>query len=353
MTLTKPVFYLVNADGSGHIRRAEAILQHLNVPAVVATEAPERFNGLPARHQIRRLPPLRPAGNNTLADDVLHLPYGQRGEYLTRVFTVCQLCKEYRCAIALIDVCAETAMTMRLCGIPYVYMRMSGRRSDTAHLQCYQAAMGLLASYPEAFEEQWVPQWIRSKTQYVGGIFALESTDMTWQVSQKPYVLVMRGSGNSTLTPFEIKKAARFISQYYWIGIGFDESAKGENYQIHPRVNEPTSYLKQADIVVANTGNNSVLEAGMYSKPFITLPEVRFFDEQLAKANQLAKLNLAVVLKHWPATAFQWQDALRRAKQLDVGRWNSIIALNGAKQAASYVEHQLTGIGATAICADR
>lgn len=340
--MTRPILYFVNADGSGHTRRAEAILPHLKTPAIVLTEAPELFRDVPSHHTVHPLPRLRAAHDTQLADDVLHIPYGRDGSYVDRVHTTCDLSRRYQCSLAVIDVCVETAMTMRLCGIPYLYMRMNGKRNDAAHLQCYQAAAGLLASYPEALEEKWVPRWMRSKTRYVGGIAALPKA--TWQphqISEKPYVVVMRGKGDSTLTALEIRKAAQVVKKYYWIGIGFTTSEKGENYQIFEYVDEPMPYLEQAEVVVTNTGNNSVLEVGRYSKPFITLPEVRFFDEQLAKAKRLADLNLAVVLKRWPTNTFQWHDALRRSQKLKTHRWVEILSDDGAQQAANYIEQQL------------
>lgn len=349
----RPIFYFANAEGSGHTKRTEAVLQNLKIPAIVATEDPSLLRNVPALHRVHALPPWRSPDDAKLADDVLHVPYGRKGSYLERVYTTCQLCREYDCAIAVIDVCVEMAMTMRLCGIPYVYMRMSGRRNDAAHLQCYQAASGLLASYPEALEERWVPQWMRAKTQYVGGIFTQRAKPSSaaavmQPIDEKPYVLVMRGKGDSTLTPLEIRQAASLVTNYYWVGIGFADAEQGQNYQILPYVDDPITYIKQAEVVVANAGNNSVLEVGRWGKPLITLPEVRFFDEQFAKARQLADRKLAVILKRWPSSTFRWQDALRRAKRLQVDTWSTILSEDGPQQAAHYIERQLAEVNEAA-----
>lgn len=343
-----PIFYLVNAEGSGHSQRATAILQHLTIPVIVATESPELFSPSAAGHDIYQIPPLRTIAHTALADDILHMPYGQYGQYLSRVQAICDLCQQHRCQMAIIDVCVEAAMLMRLCGIPYLYMRMSGRRDDAAHLQCYRAAAGLIASYPAALEEAWVPPWMLAKTQYVGGIAKVPApvvSDIRAAAKGQgsplpptsPYVLVMRGRGESRITAASIQAAAKLVADYYWIGIGFDGAAQGQNFQILPYVREAAAYIERAAVVIANTGNNSVLEVGRHRKPLITLPEWRFFDEQRAKAHQLEQLNLAVTLEDWPTSQAVWQQVLHRAQMLETGLWSEILAKDGAQQAAEYI----------------
>ncbi len=299
--ISDSIFYFVNAEGSGHTRRAEAILRHLSMPTV------------------------------------LHIPHGRDRAYLSRIAAIASLCEQHRCRLAVIDVCVETAMLMRLCGIPYLYMRMSGQRDDAAHRQCYRAALGLIASYPQALEEAWVPDWMRIKTHYGGGIFVPPTHQTLAESMPKPYILVMRGQGMSQLTPSAIAKAARQIPDYSWIGIGFDTPEVGNNWRVLPYVSNPGAYLRQADIVIANTGNNTVLEVGYWQKPLIALPEWRFFDEQAAKAQQLTRHQLAVVAPSWPDTAAQWRSLINQSRQLPVERWSQIVSDSGARRAADYI----------------
>ncbi|WP_017299358.1 hypothetical protein [Nodosilinea nodulosa] len=333
------LFYFVNADGSGHTRRTEAILQHLKLPVVVASERPNLFKELSPQHSLHAVPPLRPGGSQQLADDVLHIPYGTERRYLPRMQAICDLCQRYRCALAVIDVCVETAMIMRLAGIPYWYMRMSGQRDDPAHLQCYRAAAGLIASYPQAFEEDWVPDWMRAKTHYGGGIFMPPPPSRT-AVSDRPYILVMRGQGMSQITPAAVAIASQLVPDYRWIGIGFDTILTGANFQLLPRLPNPSPYIQQAQIVMANAGNNSVLEVGHWRKPFIALPEWRFFDEQRAKADQLARQRLAVVLETWPERSSDWRRAIDQAQSLAVETWGAVLSAEGAKRAAALIAQQ-------------
>ncbi|MDB9526753.1 glycosyltransferase [Oscillatoria sp. CS-180] len=346
---TDTLFYFVNADGSGHTRRAEAILSHLSIPTVIGSEKPELFAASSSTLTLVKIPSMRAPGDRLLADDVLHVPYGRDRAYLERVRAIAETCLHYRCRLAVIDVCVETALLMRLCGIPYLYMRMSGRRDDAAHLQCYRAATGLIASYPRAFEEPWVPDWMRAKTHYGGGIFVAPEAVQRRALSSRPYILVMRGKGMSQLTSSAIAQAAYHIPEYDWIGIGFDAPQSGSNWQILPYVAEPDAYLQQADIVIANTGNNSVLEVGYWQKPFITLPEWRFFDEQMAKAEQLAQHHLAVVMTDWPNAAIQWRSLIEQAKALSVDGWPTILSDQGARQAAGYISQAFAQLQPDAI----
>lgn len=342
MNTDPTLFYFVNAEGSGHTRRAEAIIHYLKMPVVVATERPERCTLSAENLTVQKIPPLRITGDRQLADDVLHIPYGKNQAYLERVKTICDLCRHYQCSLAVIDVCVETAMIMRLCGIPYLYMRMNGQRDDSAHLQCYRAAAGLIASYPQIFEEDWVPEWMQAKTHYGGGIFAPPAPTQPGKILSKPYILVMRGKGMSQITPTAIISAAQYMPNYFWLGIGFDSKQKGDNFEILPYVQDSSAYLQQAEIIIANAGNNSVLEVGYWQKPLITIPEWRFFDEQTAKAAKLSDHNLAVVINNWPDTALKWRSLIKQAKMLSVHKWSSILSKKGSQRAANYINQQFT-----------
>lgn len=334
---TDTLFYFVNAEGSGHTRRAEAILKHLSLPVVIGSERPELFTTSTAPLAWHSIPALRGDDDRQLADDVLHIPYGRDRAYLARMAAITSLCRQHRCRLAVIDVCVETAMLMRLCGIPYLYMRMSGQRDDAAHLQCYRAAAGLIASYPQALEEEWVPDWMRAKTHYGGGIFTTPAPVQPLHTLPKPYILVMRGKGTSQMTPAAIAQAARQVPEYDWIGIGFDAPQRGPNWQILPTVPDPSVYLRQAELVVANTGNNTVLEVGHWRKPLIALPEWRFFVEQGAKAQQLARHHLAVMMTDWPAGTDQWRSLIAQASNLQTSAWPMILSAQGAQRAANYI----------------
>jgi UDP-N-acetylglucosamine--N-acetylmuramyl-(pentapeptide) pyrophosphoryl-undecaprenol N-acetylglucosamine transferase len=341
------VFY-VNADGSGHAQRVLSILAHLKPSCLILTQDSDAFHALAKgrlglHHVVETVPPVRTDDSRTLADDVLHLPYGRSGDYAERIARMATLCRDRACRLAVIDVCVETAMLMRLCGIPYVYMRMSGRRDDAAHLQAFRAAKALLASYPEKLEEDWTPDWVRAKTRYVGGLVTAPAKSGTAALdSDKPPVLVMRGKGDSSISASGIEKLAALFPDRQWIGVGFDEAREFPNGRVARFLPDIAALRDAADIVIANAGNNAVLEAGLARKKLIVLPEWRWFDEQKAKAEMLARNGLAILLETWPRdddpefTAI-WTRVLNAADDLDPGKWQGVVAEDGARRAADWL----------------
>ncbi|MGB7394655.1 MAG: hypothetical protein WA913_09705, partial [Pricia sp.] len=70
--------------------------------------------------------------------------------------------------LMIIDVSVEMASLMRVSSVPYAYVRLMGKRDDTAHICAYQGALFLLAYYPKALEPDETPQWVVRKTVYLG-----------------------------------------------------------------------------------------------------------------------------------------------------------------------------------------
>ena len=77
-----------------------------------------------------------------------------------------------------------------------------------------------------------------------------------------------------------------------------------------------------------------VLAAG---KPWVVVPEWRYFDEQFCKAEVLDREGLAVVSRHWPSYAQAWEKLWTAARMIDVGRQRAIIDPNSAQAAATWL----------------
>ncbi len=334
------LLYFFNSDGAGHRQRAQAIMRHLDMPVVgVAEMNPPNFY-LKSRQYLETLPPLR-LGNDDgrLADDTLHMPYGSRASYLPRLARLSEIATRYNVHYAMIDVCAETAMTMRLAGIPYCYMRMHGKRDDAAHQQVYKAADCLISSYPALLEQSDVAGWINNKTSYMGGIVNIDDS-LSPTSRNKPIILMLRGKGSNGMNAELLKMLAEHFDGYHWIGIGFDEHYIASNCEIHSFVSNTSAYLKGAALVIGSTGNNVTLEAGYYQKPFITCPEKRYFNEQYCKAEILQQLGLAVIADSWKVDTDYWQSLINSAFQLDMSKWKNVISPDGAKSAAAILQER-------------
>ena len=100
------------------------------------------------------------------------------------------------------------------------------------------------------------------------------------------------------------------------------------------------SYLKAADVAIASGGHNTVMEIGTARVPFICIPEPRPFDEQKIKAQILQKLDLCLYLKRFPKTN-AIAEILERARTLDTSKWQQIMAVDGAEQAAQAISREL------------
>jgi hypothetical protein len=334
----KTLLYFVNNDGTGHWQRAQSILKHVNISTLVVAEGKPQHITLPQQHTFKPIPAIRNGADNRLGDDCLHIPYGKRQSYLSRLKAMIDIAEHYHCQYAVIDVCAEVAMTMRLAGIPYLFMRMNGNRNDAAHLQAYKAADALLATYPKILEEKNIPEWVKQKTIYTGGIINIESTTSITVV--KPIILIVKPKGKNSFTADHIKHLAAHIKNYEWQGVGFDRHEQGDNFRISTFIENLSFYIQMATIVITSTGNNSVLEAAYFQKPLITLPEPRFFDEQIAKAAILAEKNLAVVLEEWTTDITVWNSLLNKA--LNLNPWGNIVSRESGKKAATAILRRFT-----------
>ncbi len=351
------ILYFINTDGAGHSKRAVTIARHLKIPCHFVTEKPQQLRsiftdavlkGLP--HTIHFIPTLRTEDHGLkLATDVLHIPFAKDGLYLARNKAIIDICARYKVKFAVIDVCVEIAMLMRLCGIPYIYMAMHGERSDLAHTQAFKAADRLLGSYPEQLENRETPDWVKAKTIYVDGIANVEDFDETstkkpqYFPENKFIILLIKPKGKSSLSVDYIKKFSEEIDDYYWYGIGFEREDSGKNYTVETFVDDSLPYIRSADIIVANTGNNSVLEAGYFDKPLITKPERRFFNEHEMKAKALSEKNLAITIQELPTHTSQWRSLLQQVKSLN--SWNGMVKKYSTFSAAQAIEQRYQVIG--------
>ena len=65
-----------------------------------------------------------------------------------------------------------------------------------------------------------------------------------------------------------------------------------------------------ADLVIASTGNTTCQQILAAGRPWLAIPEWRYFDEQHRKAQALAAAGVATTRPHLPSSAEAWQRAL-------------------------------------------
>ena len=77
-----------------------------------------------------------------------------------------------------------------------------------------------------------------------------------------------------------------------------------------------------------------VLAAG---KPWIVIPEWRYFDEQICKAQALATAGVAAVAPNWPSHRSAWEDLWREAASLDLAQQQRLVSNAAATETADWL----------------
>ena len=211
-------------------------------------------------------------------------------------------------ALFVVDVSAEITLLARIMSVPAITIRMHGDRSDPGHLAGYEAAVGMLAPFDERIEQDDYPDWAKSRTFYSGGLCTTKDPVISQSEARaklglptdKSITLVIAGGGGSGTPYAPLTVAARALPDALWLVAGPVHREGHEtdfgNLRELGWIDNLTDYLCAADRVVASAGDNTVHEIARAEKPFLCVPEWRYFDEQQAKAAELAKLGAAVHL---------------------------------------------------------
>ena len=302
----RPIGFFVHHQGRGHARRCEAIIRAMRPRPVTIFTADPSILSDDLDVEVVALPNMIGAPSTTPGLDALTpperlhcVPLGVEKITDTMAAMVGWAARE-RPALMVIDVSAEIALLMRLLSVPAIKIRMHGDRNDSFHLAAYDACVGLLAPFDEAIEQADYPAFARSKTCYTGGLCTTvdavpdkaEARARLGLAADREVIVAVSGGGG-TGTPYApLTMAARARPQTQWITIGplHREGHETEFANLENRgwVESPLDYIAAADLVVASAGDNTVTEIARVGRPFLCVPEWRYFDEQVAKAREMA-----------------------------------------------------------------
>jgi len=334
--------YYAHHQGAGHVTRALTIAAHLsNRMTLFGSTLPDKTPL--ANVELHHLPLDYDA--HTLADTPAGLHYAPLAvEGLReRMGSMVDWFRSNWPCLLIVDVSVEVALLARLCGVPTIYMRQRGNRTDPAHSLAYACASRLLAPYPAQLEEpETSAEWIH-KTDYVGLIskYAACPSEIQNASPVKPrHVTVITGFGGTELNVLQLADAARKCPDWQWTVLGpvANDAALAlpSNFQLLGLVRDPREWLTSAHVVVGSAGDSLVSEIADLRCRFICLPETRPFDEQRSTSERLAAAGLAIHCAVWPE-AEGWPALLDQATKLTPAMWEPFASGNGAARAAAAI----------------
>lgn len=315
--MTRPIGYYVHHQGEGHRQRA---LQ-------VASAAPTRFvllgTGLAGRGgevAVVDLPDDRADaatgfgadGGPDLPKALHYAPYGVAG-LRRRVADLSTWIATAAPALVVVDVSVEVAFLARLASTPVVYVRLSGARTDTAHLEAFRGAEALLAPWHPRLEHSDTPDWVRARTRYFAPARRADVGP-----GDPDAVLVVHGRGGAPMDGAQLAAAASATPNVRWRAIGpvTAPSLAPPNLALKGWIEDVNSEIQKAGVVVGAAGDGLVDAVLGADRPFVCLPEPRPYEEQAAKAAGLAQAGAAVVLAAWPEPK-AWPGIIASARSLD------------------------------------
>ena len=354
----RPLVFFAHHQGRGHANRIMAIAEHLPAdrPLTIMTAAPEQFDRIGRQADLVALPdmigaPSRSAELHAQATPAtLHcVPLGVE-EMREHMGVIADTLRRVDPALFVIDVSAEIALLARIMSVPAVTIRMHGDRSDPGHVAGYEASVAMLAPFDEAIEQADYPAILRRRTFYTGGmcttrdpiVARADAREKLGLPQDGRMTLVIAGGGGSGTPYAPLTVAARAEPDTLWLVAGPVHREGHEtdfgNLRELGWIDNLTDYLCAADRVVASAGDNTVHEIARAARPFLCIPEWRYFDEQQAKARELARVGAAVHLPNWPASIPEWQTALAKTDALDTGVLAALHDAEAARKAAQWLE---------------
>ncbi|WP_293878314.1 MULTISPECIES: glycosyltransferase [unclassified Sphingomonas] len=357
--MMRPFGYFVHHQGRGHAERCAAIAHALPAerPLTIFCARDDIFPDLPPQARIVRIPSLfEPTGIEAADADwvptpsTLHCaPLGWPG-IRQAMARMANWFAEADPALMICDVSAEVAQLARICSVPHVKVLQHGDRSDAGHRAAYDGAAGLLAAFHADLAQ---PEWdaaMRQRTCFAGGLGVDTRVPERELARQRigvgvdeEMILVMAGGGGGGFGQAPLGVGARSRPGARWITIGPVvrdwHATEPANIQHRGWVDDAADHVAAADLVIASTGNTTCQQILAAARPWLAVPEWRYFDEQHRKAEALAAAGVACVRPHLPSSADAWTQAIETTLLThDPVRQRAMIADAPAADAAHWLE---------------
>lgn len=327
--LSRPFGYFVHHQGRGHAERCAAIVNALPAtrPATIFCARDDIFPPLPPQTRIITIPSLFERTGGECDMDHLHTPdtlhcapvgwpgirqaMGRIADWFVTADPALMIC----------DVSAEIAQLARICSVPHVKILQHGERGDPGHQAAYMGAAGILAPFSAALAQ---PDWahLADRIHFAPGlgippVTLPDKAEARCKLNldpARPVALVVSGGGGTGFSQAPLGVAARSFPDWDWLAIGKmqDEwhATQGGNLTCKGWVDDPATHVAAADLVISSTGNTTCAQVLAAGRPWIVVPEWRYFDEQRLKAEALARAGVALHLPHLPSNAQAWRRAV-------------------------------------------
>ena len=329
---TRPIGIFVHHQGRGHAERVAALANAIphDRPVRIFCARDDIFPTLREGVSITTIPSLfeRPEGEVAEMDWVptpqtLHCaPLGwqtirQSMAMLTDWFFHADP------AVMIVDVSAEVAQLARICSVPHVKVVQHGDRIDPGHRAAYDGAAGLLGPFHAALAQPCWDEDMRARMYFAPGLGVSvtmpsheEARRRLGICNSRKLAVVVTGGGGNGLSEAPLGVAARTFPEIDWVVLGKVQrdwhATLPANLRLMGWVENADDWIAASDLVIASTGNTTCHQILAAGRPWIAVPEWRYFDEQLCKAEALAAAGAALHLPHLPGSAHRWREAVTR-----------------------------------------
>lgn len=355
----RPLGYFVHHQGRGHAVRAASIVNALPLmrPVTLFCARDDIFPLLRDNIEVVKIPSLfeprgdeRPQADRVATPETLHCAPLGWPSIRAAMATLTDWFQRADPALMVVDVSAEICQLARICSVPHVAVLQHGDRSDAGHRAAYDGAAGLLGPFHAALAQpDWTPS-MRDKLGYFGGLGVDTrlpdrdtARDRLGLAGERPVALVITGGGGNGISQAPLGVGARALPEYDWITIGEVQrdwhATEPANLHHHGWVENSRDYIAAADLVVASTGNTTCGQVLAARKPWIAVPEWRYFDEQVEKGRAIARAGACTLLDALPSSAHRWRAAVERAQAEHApDRQARLIDSQPAPAAAAWIE---------------
>lgn len=156
---------------------------------------------------------------------------------------------------------------------------------------------------------------IMKRTKFVGPLvnFDYDDVPIIQRESKKPYIVVSLGGHAYRRPIFDciLKVAEKLPDVDFEIFTFFEADNIPSNVQVKGMIPDISSYLKTADIVIAQAGHSTAMEILSLGKPSIIIPDLNQI-EQENNAKRMAELQVSEVITHDHLTEGRMFDCIQK-----------------------------------------